>query len=236
MVDALPAKVFQGIPGIDMDMRLSHYYRVNYTPIFITERTPSKNREGLWKLLESVGLDYYDRFEWLLRTNMKAANDNLIVEKRRMEQKVVEYTADIINDLQYGDKVIIDSIESLGNTSTSFSNNLFTLVTNGVDIVTREGLVLIDINSRYSIVNIAIASRLLKYQEYVKKQQNGIDKAKKEGKYQGRKPIVVDEEILREVVKELDKGIINVAEAMRRTGINSRSTFYRKLKKYDIRM
>ena len=81
IIDELPASVFQGIPGIDMDLRLEHYYRVNYIPTFIAERTPSKNREDLWELLEAVGLDYYDRFEWLLRTTMRSANDNLIVER-----------------------------------------------------------------------------------------------------------------------------------------------------------
>ena len=63
IVDGLPASVFQGIPGINMELRLKSYYRVNYIPTFISERTPSENREDLWELLESVGLDYYDRFE-----------------------------------------------------------------------------------------------------------------------------------------------------------------------------
>ena len=56
-------------------------YRVNMMPYFISERTPSEKREDLWELLEEVGLDYYDRFEWLLRTNMRCGTDNLIVER-----------------------------------------------------------------------------------------------------------------------------------------------------------
>ena len=35
----------------------------------------------MWELLESVGLDYYDRLEWLIRTDLRAAIDNLIVER-----------------------------------------------------------------------------------------------------------------------------------------------------------
>lgn len=57
-----------------------------------------------------------------------------------------------------------------------------------------------------------------------------IEQAKREGKYTGRKPIEVDENILRQVSKELDEGIISVEEAMRRTKIKSRSTFYRKMR------
>ena len=81
VIDTLPASIFQGIPGLDMSMRLERYYRVNMTPYFISERTPSEGREDLWELLEAVGLDYYDRFEWLLRTNMRCGTDNLIVER-----------------------------------------------------------------------------------------------------------------------------------------------------------
>ena len=81
IIDTLSTKIFQGIPGIDMSLRLEYYYRVNYVPVFITERTPGPSREDLWELLESVGLDYYDRLEWLIRTDLRAAIDNLIVER-----------------------------------------------------------------------------------------------------------------------------------------------------------
>ena len=80
-IDSLPTSIFQGIHGLDMSMRLERYYRVNMMPYFISERTPSEKREDLWELLEEVGLDYYDRFEWLLRTNMRCGTDNLIVER-----------------------------------------------------------------------------------------------------------------------------------------------------------
>lgn len=73
-------KAFVGIPGIDMDCRYRKYYRVNHTPSFVKQRTPPKNRVDVMDLMEAVGLNYYDPFEWLLRTNMKASQDNLIVE------------------------------------------------------------------------------------------------------------------------------------------------------------
>ena len=121
IVDGLPASVFQGIPGIDMDLRLEKYYRVNYIPTFIAERTPSENREDLWEILESVGLDYYDRFEWLLRTTMRAANDNLIVERKRMSQVVEEFTSGMLSALQYGDKIILDSLSPRLTATNTFS-------------------------------------------------------------------------------------------------------------------
>lgn len=233
IVDGLPASVFQGIPGIDMDLRLETYYRVNYIPTFIAERTPSENREDLWEILESVGLDYYDRFEWLIRTPMRAANDNLIVERRRTKQVVEKYTTGILSTLQYGDKVIVDSMEAIADTTAGFVDEIFTVITNGVDIMNESGQMLVDITTRSSMIPIIIAQKIIAQREYAKNRRSGIEQAKKQGKYTGRKPIEVDEKVLRQVNQELKAGLISVEEAMKRTKIGSKSTFYRKVRALD---
>lgn len=233
IVDGLPASVFQGIPGIDMDLRLETYYRVNYIPTFIAERTPSENREDLWEILESVGLDYYDRFEWLIRTTMRAANDNLIVERRRTKQVIEKYTTGILSTLQYGDKVIVDSMEAIADTTAGFADEIFTVITNGVDIISESGQMLVDITTRSSMIPIIIAQKIIAQREYAKNRRSGIEQAKKQGKYTGRKPIEVDEKVLRQVNQELKAGLISVEEAMKRTKIGSKSTFYRKVRALD---
>ena len=230
IIDGLPASVFQGIPGIDMDLRLERYYRVNYIPTFIAERTPSENREDLWEILESVGLDYYDRFEWLLRTTMLAANDNLIVERRLMSQVVEEFTTGMLSALQYGDKIIVDSMEAIADTSAGFTDGIFTVVTNGVDIISQSGQILVDAMTRAAMVPIVVTQRMITRREHAANRRDGIEHAKKNGKYTGRKPIEVDEKVLQQVNRELKDGMITVEEAMRRTKIGSKSTFYRKLR------
>ena len=230
IIDGLPASIFQGIPGIDMDLRLERYYRVNYIPTFIAERTPSENREDLWDILESVGLDYYDRFEWLLRTTMRSANDNLIVERRRSSQVVEEFTAGRLSTLQYGDKIIVNSMEAIANTVAGFTDEIFTAVTNGVDIINQSGQVLVDAMTRAAVVPIVVTQRIITRREHEERRRVGIEQAKNSGKYTGRKPIEVDEKVLRQVNKELKEGLISVEEAMRRTKINSKSTFYRKVR------
>ena len=230
IIDGLPASVFQGIPGIDMDLRLERYYRVNYIPTFIAERTPSENREDLWEILGTVGLDYYDRFEWLLRTTMRAANDNLIVERRRVSQVVEEFTAGMLSALQYGDKIDVDSMEAIADTTAGFADGIFTVVTNGVDIISQSGQVLVDAMTRAAMVPIVVAQRMITRREYAANRREGIAQAKKDGKYTGRKPIEVDEKVLRQVNREWKDGLITVEEAMRRTKIGSKSTFYRKIR------
>lgn len=233
IIDGLPASVFQGIPGIDMDLRLERYYRVNYIPTFIAERTPSENREDLWELLESVGLEYYDRFEWLLRTTMRAANDNLIVERRRVSQVMEEFTTGMLSALQYGDKIIVESMEAIADTTSGFADGIFTVITNGVDIISKSDQVLVDTMTRAAMVPVVVTQRIIARREYAANRRDGIEQAKKDGKYTGRKPIEVDEKVLRQVNQELKDGLITVEEAMRRTKIGSKSTFYRKVRALD---
>lgn len=171
IVDGLPASIFQGIPGINMELRQTDYYRVNYEPVFITERSPSKNREDMWKLMQDVGLDYYNRFEWLLRTDMRAGNDNLIAEPIYEEQP----------------EPLVDHMSDLGKTVAK--NN----------------------------------------------QMQGIQKAKEEKKYKGRKKIEISAVMMEEICRGLDNGTIGVKEAMERLHLTSQSTFYRRLREYRER-
>lgn len=233
IIDGLPSSVFQGIPGIDMDLRLEKYYRVNYIPTFIAERTPSENREDLWELLEAVGLDYYDRFEWLLRTTMRAANDNLIVEKRRESQVIEEFMSERLPMLQYGDKLIIDAMEAIADTATGFMDDIFTVVTSGVDMINQNGEIIIDKTAREGMVPVVVTQRIIARREYAANRRAGIEQAKKKGKYTGRKPIEVDEQVLRQVNQEFKEGLITIEEAMRRAKIGSKSTFYRRVKRLD---
>ena len=60
----------------------------------------------------------------------------------------------------------------------------------------------------------------------------GIELAKRNGKYVGRKPIKVDEELLKQIAIAFLNNHISEKEAMTKLGINSRSTFYRKIKMF----
>lgn len=80
------------------------------------------------------------------------------------------------------------------------------------------------------MVPIVVTQRMITKREHAANRRDGIKQAKKDGKYTGRKPIEVDEKVLRQVEQELKDGLITVEEVMRRTKIGSKSTFYRKLR------
>lgn len=232
VIDGLDASVFQGIPGITMELRLEKYYRVNMQPVFITERSPSKNREDLWELMESVGLDYYDRFEWLIRTTLTCGNDNLIVERYRQEAREYTYEEAVENlaELQHGDRVTIRNQSSISTNPSVYTERLLRLLGTGASVsFEKEGL-LIDVENRDSIMMVLrqqyYAAKLLEKQ----RRQKGIDEAKKRGVYQGRKRISVDTEQLRKAAALFHNKKITEKQAMDRLGIASRSTFYRRLR------
>ena len=159
IIDVLSPKVFQGIPGIDMELRLEHYYRVNYVPVFITERTPGESREDLWELLESVGLDYYDRLEWLIRTNLRAAIDNLIVERARDERKKTsvserEVFRKVLEDSQYGDIIEVPDLRVVGRNSKECTKQLNRLMHYGVHLISRKESVDLEVKDYQALLPV----------------------------------------------------------------------------------
>lgn len=233
VIDTMPSAIFQGIPGIDMSLRLEKYYRVNMTPYFISERTPSESREDLWELLESVGLDYYDRFEWLLRTNMRCGTDNLIVERSVSARSIHIAEEAALVDLQPNDVVVIDDFRQIASTSNKLRQKLFIVLRSGAHIhLSAENRTLTEAECNL-LLQLVMAQHELDSLNQKQNRQQGIEKAQREGKYSGRKKICVDEHLLKSIAQDFEEHKISESEAMQRTGISSRSTFYRRLK--DLR-
>lgn len=58
------------------------------------------------------------------------------------------------------------------------------------------------------MVQIVATQRMIDRREHATNRRDGIEQAKKNGKYTGRKPIEVDEKVLRQVNQELKHGLI----------------------------
>ena len=191
IIDVLSPKVFQGIPGIDMNLRLEHYYRVNYVPVFMTERTPGESREDLWELLESVGLDYYDRLEWLIRTNLRAAIDNLIVERARDKRKKTSVSErkvfrKVLEESQYGDIIEVTDLRVVGRNSRECTKQLNRLMHYGVHLISRKDSVDLEVKDYKALLPVFYRMYQMDEENRKNEQKKGIERAKKEGVYAGR--------------------------------------------------
>lgn len=234
IIDTLPPSVFQGIPGIDMDLRLEHYYRVNYVPVFMTERTPGPNREDLWELLDSVNLTYYDRLEWLIRTDLRAAVDNLIVERardvpRKSQAEKRQELEHILEESQYGDEIMIANIRVLGKNSEECTKMLNRLMHYGIHLLTREEKLDLSVEAYSAFLPLVSAMYQMDRERRQKQQRQGISRAKEKGVYQGRKRKPVDEAMLKDTIIRFQQKEIPLEEALRLTGL-SKSTFYRRIR------
>ena len=208
VISLLDSSLFQGIPGIDISLEKEEYVRKNIVPTFISERSPSPNREGLWELLESHNMEYLDRLEWLIRTDTKYIGDRLYLTEYNechygfIESSAFKRSVDIIRKL-------LENI-CLGN---EFEYD-------GLSINDNNRKIYYDLLYRlYSRENKYIAAR----------RTYGIEKAKNEKRYSGRKAIVIDDTRLFEVKKKYRTGKISSSEAAELLGI-SKSTFLRKIK------
>lgn len=213
VMELLPSRLFQGIPGLNLDLRKEKYVRENMTPVFISERTPGENREDLWELLEACGMDYLNRLEWLIRTDYTYSGDPMYV--RRFEP------GDEKQHLE------IETIDSLGNRAVYIKRVLLEHICYGNDIETQE-LTINDANRKqyYAL----LMSLYKKEKNYIKaRKTEGIQKSAAMGKYTGRKRKEVDEARMYEVFLAYHNGKIKVEDAIAQLGL-SRSTFYRRYK------
>lgn len=230
-IDLIPKGLFQGIPGINMDLKQESYYRVNMTPIFISMRTPSESRENVKDLMNSVGLDYYDRFEWLLRSEMKCGDDNLIVVRKPIDNLTIK-SLKLLKDryIHPGDVIEINNLSDITSTNAKLVEDLFSLLHSGVQIYIKSEERFIDDNERSTM--LYLLRNMLECIDRNNKNNrfDGILDAKQKGKYKGRKPIEIEEELLKQTAKAFLNNFISEKEAMTQLGINSRSTFYRKIK------
>ena len=230
LIKSIPNGIFQGIPGINMDLRHDTYYRVNMTPAIISMRTPSESRENVRQLMASVGLDYYDRFEWLLRSESRCGDDNLMIVRKSERTDRTISISEINNiNLSPEDTLNIHSLNELSANSSSIVQHVYQILQSGVQVyIAREDRYLEE-NER--TIMLYLLRNMLEgiNNTTMNNRKNGRELAKKLGKYTGRKPIEVDENLLRSVSKAFRLHEISEQDALQKLSM-SRSTFYRKLK------
>ena len=207
VIDLLGPPDFQGIPGLDLSLRKEVYVRENIVPVFISERTPSKNREDLWKLLNDCDMQYLNQLEWLIRTTTRYSGDKFFVQ--RPEDKSFE----------------ADSIKNLGNRSAVISRRILESICYGSTV--KLPSVTIDDNNRkeYHDLLIALYSTERKYLD--SQRTIGIASSAQKGNYKGRAKIKIDSLTSREIFLDYQAQKIKRTEASVLLGI-SKSTFLRR--------
>ena len=128
-----------------------------------------------------------------------------------------------------GDCVELDSLDLFSNSGKEMLNAFAEIGELGADFVSlREG---IDTREGRGQSFFALC-RVLRGSELFSRRRDGIERAKAEGRYKGRKPIAVDEGLFDSVVALWQDGQITAREAMARLDLKP-NTFYRRIKEME---
>ena len=137
-----------------------------------------------------------------------------------------------IEALQPGDCIRVECFSDVARNAKDLLSFLNEIAARGADFVSaREG---IDTRGERRAAFFGFCAELaaLDRKEQREKQQSGIDRARQEGKYKGRKPIAVDESLFDSVVQLWQDGQISARQAMARLDLKP-NTFYRRIKERE---
>ena len=177
---------------------------------YIRVSTQEQNTIRQEVLMEALDVDevYIDR--------MSGKNTN-----RPELQKMMEY-------VRRGDTVIVESISRFARNTRDLLELVEQLTAKGVEFVSKKEAIDTTTPTGKFMLTVFGAVAELEREYILQRQREGIAIAKGQGKYRGRKPIVVPE--FEQITAEWRSGAITAAEAMRMLHM-SKTTFYRKVKR-----
>ena len=214
VVDLLSPPVFQGIPGLDLNLRKPKYVRENTIPVFISERSPNKNREDLWELLENEKMKYLNQLEWLIRTKTRYPGDRLYVKKPSIDDE--KHCIELEKPVEHERARVI-------------CERILKAICYGHDV--KASGYSIDDSNRKAFYSLLILIYRNEVGYFRSMRREGIRKSAAEGNYRGRHRIQIDDTKISEIFNRFQRGKMTEAEALEKLGI-SRSTFYRRLKEH----
>ena len=132
-----------------------------------------------------------------------------------------------------GDELIIESFSRISRDLKDLLRIVEALEKKGVQLISAKESIDTRTPQGKLMLNIFDALSQFERETILERQREGIALAKAAGKYKGRKPIEVGDTFFH-ITKMWQNGQITLAEALKTTGL-SKTTYFRKCKKYGIR-
>lgn len=132
-----------------------------------------------------------------------------------------------------GDTLIVESISRIARNTRDLLTIISNLTEKGVEFVSlKENIDTTTPNGRFMLTVFGALAELER-ESILERQREGIEIAKAEGKYKGRKPVVIDEAKFRAVCARWRAGEITATAAMKEVGLKP-NTFYRRVKEMEL--
>lgn len=132
-----------------------------------------------------------------------------------------------------GDTLIVESISRIARNTRDLLTIISNLTDKGVEFVSlKENIDTTTPHGRFMLTVFGALAELER-ESILERQREGIEIAKAEGKYKGRKPVTIDEAKFRAVCARWRAGEITATAAMKEVGLKP-NTFYRRAKELNL--
>lgn len=215
VIDLLSPPLFQGIPGLNLDLRRKTYVRKNQTPVFVSERVPAENREDVRALMAAEGMDYLNKLEWLIRTKTRYSGDSLYV--RRRDEQDNAHVLDLRGE------------STMSGRSADAMRRLLNALGRGQTVIASNFV--IDDKNRAVVHNLLRDLYHMEKSYLDRRRSEGTARAVRAGKYPGRQRKRVDDIRLQDACERHMKGKLTASEAAEQLGV-SLATFHRRYREF----
>ncbi len=140
----------------------------------------------------------------------------------------------MLDYVREGDTLYIESISRLGRSTKDLLNIIDTLTDKVVTLVSHKESIDTDTPTGKFMLTVFAALSQLEREQLKQRQREGIEIAKAQGKYTGRKPLPTDWTRFGQLYGEWRAKHITGRDFMRRMNMSS-NTFYRRVREYEIR-
>lgn len=130
------------------------------------------------------------------------------------------------------DALYVESISRLGRSTKDLLNIIDTLTDKGVTLISHKESIDTNTPTGKFMLTVFAALSQLEREQLKQRQREGIEIAKAQGKYTGRKPIPIDWERFGKLYGEWKAKQITGRDFMRRMELSA-NTFYRRVREYE---
>ena len=184
--------------------------KVGYIRVSTTEQNTARQES----LMESLGVE------------------KIYIEKVSGKSKDRPKLQEMMSFVREGDTLIVESISRFARNTRDLLDLVEQLKKKKVEFVSKKENIDTSTPAGQFMLTVFGAMAQLERDTILERQREGIEEAKKLGKYKGRKPIAVDEDLFAEQYRLWKNGETQPKYMMRVLGLKP-ATFYRRVKAYE---
>lgn len=159
--------------------------------------------------------------------------ENLFIDKQSGKDANRPKLKELLAYVRTGDTVVTESISRIARNTKDLLSIVEQLQAKNVEFISLKESIDTTTPQGKFMLTVFAAMAELERENILQRQREGIELAKAEGKYKGRKPIGVDETLFKSTVAEWRADKITARKAMKIVGLKP-NTYYRRVKELGL--